>query len=175
MTQGFASASVYRVRQFFAAVTAGHLSEADQGLVERYLTPAQQRLFERMPANDQQHAIAVARTLLDWGWDGAEVVQAALLHDIGKTDGGLHLVYRVAIVLLQAVWPAGLRWLAGADAGWRRPFYVHLHHPEIGARLAAEAGSSPRVVDLILSHQSPFKSHADMNELAALQAADENS
>lgn len=172
MTQSLASTSVYRVRQFFAAVTAGHLSEADQGLVERYLSPAQQRLFERMPANDQQHAIAVAHTLLDRGWDGAEIVQAALLHDIGKADSGLRLVYRVAIVLLRAAWPAGLKWLAAADAGWRRPFHVHLHHPEIGARLAAEAGSASRVVELILLHQSPAASQGEMNELTALQAAD---
>ena len=175
MTQGLASASVYRVRQFVAAITAGHLSEADRNLIETHLSPAQQALFGQMPENDQQHAVVVARKLLDWGWRDTELIQAALLHDIGKADGGLRLAHRVLIVLLRALWPAGLSWLAGADAGWRRPFYVHLHHPEIGARRAAEAGSSPRVVDLILSHQSSFESHADTNELAALQAADENS
>ncbi len=175
MSRELAGAAAYRVRQFFAAVKAGSLSEADRALVQRYLTPAQLQLFERMPANDQQHAIAVASRLLDWGWHDQTLIQAALLHDIGKADGGLNLAYRVAIVLLRAFWPAGLEWLAASDTGWRRPFYIHHHHPEIGARLAAEAGSSPRVVELILQHQSPANTRGESGELMALKAADERS
>lgn len=174
MRRGTISAAAYRVQQFLAAVTAGQLSTADWALVARYLTPAQLALFKCLPENDQQHALAVARTLLDQGWKDTELIQAALLHDIGKMDSGLHLMYRVAIVLLRALWPAGLRWLAASDRGWRRPFHIHQHHPEIGARLAAEAGASPRVVELILHHQSPACGGADARELAALQAADEN-
>lgn len=166
-------AAVYRVRQFFAAVTAGQLSGADRVLVESYLTPAQQALFERMPQSDQQHAITVARTLLGWDWRDSDVIQAALLHDIGKADGGLG--YRVAIVLLRALWPAGLKRIAADDTGWHLPFHIHQHHPEIGARLAAEAGSSSRVVRLILLHQSPADMDDNTGTLAALKAADENS
>ncbi|MFQ5855651.1 MAG: HD domain-containing protein [Anaerolineae bacterium] len=169
-----AGAAAHRVRQFFAAVTAGQLSGADRSLVETYLTPAQRALFERMSANDRQHAIAVVRTLLARGWHGPDLIQAALLHDVGKADGGLHLGYRVAIVLLRAFWPTGLQWLAATDSGWRRPFHIHQHHPEIGARLAAEAGASPRVVELILRHQSPADGHESIRGLAALKAADES-
>lgn len=168
------SAAVYRARQFFAALTAGQLSQVDRALIESYLTPAQQVLFEQMPKNDQQHAVAVARTLLDQGWHEIDLIQAALLHDAGKADGGLHLGYRVAIVLLRKFWPAGLKWLAAGETGWRRPFHVHQHHPEIGAQLAAEAGASPRVVELILHHQSSPARHEGLTGLAALRAADES-
>ncbi len=174
MSRGLAGATAYRIRQFFAAVTASRLSEADRALVESHLTSAQQALFNRMPANDQRHAVAVARTLLGWGWHDTPLIQAALLHDIGKADSGLHLGYRVAIVLLRVFWPAGLEWLAASDTGWRRPFHVHQHHPEIGARLATEAGSSPRVVRLILQHQSPTDAGEDRDVLGALKAADES-
>lgn len=174
MSRSLTDATVYRVRQFFAAVVAGQISAADRTLLERYLTPAQRALFERMPESDQQHALAVARTLLDRGWSDTDLIQAALLHDVGKVSGGLHLGYRVAIVLLRVFWPAGLGWLASSERGWRRPFYVHQRHPEIGARLAAEAGASPQVVELISRHQSPASGHESISGLAALKAADES-
>lgn len=172
MSRSSLTATVYRVRQFFAAITAGHLSAADSDLLETYLAPAQQALFERMSENDQQHALAVARTLIDQGWRDADLIQAALLHDAGKIDGGLNLAYRVAIVLLRTFWPVGLERLA-VDSGWRRPFHVYQHHPQRGARLAAEAGSSDRVLELILRHQSPLGEHDNFKALAALKAADE--
>lgn len=170
-----AGAAVYRVRQFLMAITAGQLSEADRALVNTYLTPAQRALFERMSENDQQHAASVARTLLSQGWRDPYLIQAALLHDVGKADGGLHLGYRVAIVLLRAFWPAGLKWLATTNSGWRRPFHVHQHHPEIGARLVAQAGSSPWVAELVLRHQAPADGHESVRGLRALKAADESS
>lgn len=174
MGRSLTGAVVYRVRQFFAAITAGQLLETDQVLVEGYLTPAQQALFEQMPDSDQQHALAVARTLLDQGWSDLELIRAALLHDVGKAGGDLHLGYRVAIVLLRAFWPAGLKWLAATDGGWHRPFHIHQHHPEIGARLAAAAGASPQVIELILRHQSTVDRYEYGGRLAALQAADES-
>ncbi len=166
------SAAVYRGRQFFVALTATGLSQADRDLVEQYLSPAQQELFARMSHGDQQHAAAVARALIDEGWVDSELIQAALLHDVGKAGGGLSLGYRVAIVLLRAFWPAGLKWMAATDSGWRRPFYVHQQHPEIGAQRAADTGSSTRVVELIRHHQSPVRNGPYSRELGILQIAD---
>jgi hypothetical protein len=37
---------------------------------------------------------------------------------------------------------------------WRYPFYLSLHHPEIGADRAAAAGLDPRAVELIRAHQA---------------------
>lgn len=172
MGQRLTGAAFYRTKQFFAAVTARQLTQADQAIVQRYLSPAQRALFEQMPQNDQRHAVAVARSLIHCGWSDIELVQAALLHDIGKTNGGLHLGYRVVIVLLRTFWPAGLKRIAALDTGWRRPFHIHQQHPRIGAQMAAEAGSSPRVVELIAQHQLPLAAQEDTKELAALKIAD---
>jgi putative nucleotidyltransferase with HDIG domain len=163
------------VRQFLAALVARDLSASDRAFVARYLTPQQQALFERLAPADQQHAIAVARLLLDRGWADTALLQAALLHDIGKADSGLNLAYRTAIVLLRALWPAAFDRLAARDRGWRRPFYRHRHHPEHGACLVEAAGADPLVVELIRRHQEPLRtaprSHVE-RLLAALQAAD---
>ena len=169
-------AGVYRVRQFVSALRAGQLASQERAFVNRYLTPAQQALFERMSAQDQCHAVAVAHTLYQQGWRDVELLQAALLHDVGKAGSGLCLLHRVLIVLLQAFWPAGLAWLAKEDRGWRRPFYCHVHHPQIGARLAAAAGSSPSVIALISAHQTSVNGQLDQikEPLIALQAADNN-
>lgn len=174
MGRKLTDAAAYRVRQFLTALTARPLCQAERALVEQYLSPVQQALFQRMPRTDQKHAVSVARMLLDEGWSDTDLIQAALLHDVGKADGGLHLGYRVAIVLLRAFWPAGLKRIAATDTGWRRPFHIHQLHPEIGAQLAAEAGSSSRVVELILQHQSPVGEGEIEKALVALRLADES-
>jgi hypothetical protein len=178
MLESRAGRIVYRVRQFVGAVLAGSLPRADRAFVAQHLTTTQQTLFWRMPHSDQRHAMAVARSLLAQGWADRALLQAALLHDVGKSEGSVPLVYRAVIVLLRAVWPDALRRLADANTGWRRPFYVHARHPEIGARLALEVGSTTRVAQLIAQHQA-FSAQAsggrasEHDQLAALQAADE--
>ncbi|OQY26479.1 MAG: hypothetical protein B6243_14220, partial [Anaerolineaceae bacterium 4572_5.2] len=109
-------------------------------------------LFLRMSAADQQHAIAVLQSLRDRGEDHPPLLQAALLHDVGKAMGQ-PLFHRVAIVLLQTFWPAALVKLADAPLNncpvWRRPFVVHAQHPQIGADWAKEASCNSMTVALI--------------------------
>jgi len=102
---------------------------------------------------------------------------AALLHDVGKSGGGLRLWHRVLIVLIKALWPQLLDRLAEEEPrSWRYPFFVHQHHPELGAQLAQAAGCSTTTVALIRRHQepsanNPLSTHRD-KLLAALQEAD---
>lgn len=169
------AATAYRVWQFVNALAARGLTPSDRTFVARCLAPSQQALFERMAPADQQHAVAVARLLLEQGLTEPALLQAALLHDVGKANSGLNLAYRTTIVLLRTLWPAALDWLSARDAGWRRPFYRHRHHPERGARLAEAAGADPVAVELIRRHQDHQRrvpaSRID-RLLAALQAAD---
>lgn len=194
----------YRVSQFVAAVKAGlpgwagsgHLNSAGAGkLLDTVLTTSQQDLFKRMPAGDQQHALAVAETLQQAGYQQRALLQAALLHDVGKSIGQ-PLMHRVAIVLLQAFWPAALRRLEtpvatavlsqashplppdvlSHVAWWRRPFVVHARHPYVGAAWARAAGCEPLAVTLIARHQETINDPAGGSEaelLALLQWADE--
>ncbi len=188
-------AALYRAAQFFAALRAGLPGWAggkrvqDDGVVAAVLvTAAQRQLFDRMPANDRRHALAVARTLQETGFDHPALLQAALLHDVGKSIGQ-PLPHRVLIVLLEAFWPAALAWLSSLNArgrqpaslavlrvsAWRRPFVVHARHPVIGAIWADEVGCDPLAVRLIARHQDKLDHGPGDNEdklLAALQRAD---
>jgi hypothetical protein len=111
------------------------------------------------------------------GYDNPALLQAALLHDVGKSLGQ-PIIHRVLIVLLEAFWPAMLERLSTSPAragGWRRPFVVHAQHPAIGAEWAQSAGCDPLAVSLIARHQeilSPASTETEHELLAALQWAD---
>jgi hypothetical protein len=175
------AAARYRARQFFAMLKP-RVSAADRALVESVFESnrAALALFERMRPADQQHAIAVLRTVRQQTAIHPALAQAALLHDVGK-GLGQPLFYRVAIVLLNHFWPAGLARLAqGSLTGprWRRPFVVHARHPEIGADWAEAAGCEPLTVELIRRHQQPPAKPAttlfDQLHQALVEADDRN-
>lgn len=191
----------YRIFQFFAALKAylpgwagGGLTGADTSLITTILTtPGQRHLFERMPPNDQRHAVAVARTLQEAGRHQPALLQAALLHDVAKSMGQ-PIIYRVLIVLLKAFWPAMLARLSESNneqiangewyvkvehssiPHWRRPFVIHAYHPVIGADWAVQAGCDSLAVRLIARHQDSLTTAPVTVEeelLAALQWADD--
>lgn len=192
--------ALYRAGQFFAALRAtlpwwaggmrrGNLGADDRTLVNSILaTPEQQRLFVCMLLNDQRHAIAVAHTLRQAGYNHPALMQAALLHDVGKSLSQ-PIIHRVLIVLFEAFWPTALRWLSYESANrrmtnidslidniswWRRPFVVHAQHPAIGAAWAEKAGCDPLAVKLIVRHQDELSDEATEEQklLAALRWAD---
>jgi putative nucleotidyltransferase with HDIG domain len=166
--------AIYRIRQFVRA--AGSWVEPEDGAeARRHLPPAALSLFEAMPRYDRQHGRSVSWTLQEWGYTDPDLLAAALLHDAGKTvapGGRMRLWHRVAVVLMDAFWPA-LRASIGHDqpGSWRYPFFVHQRHPALGAELARQSGCSPRTVDLIRRHEEQVVQGED-RLLAALQAAD---
>ncbi len=112
-------------------------------------------LFEKMDKTDQKHAIAVLQTIRNWGELNSSLLQAALLHDVGKSLGQ-PLFHRVLIVLLATFMPKILHKFGNASlncVAWRRPFVIHAKHHEIGATWAREAGCDELVVCLIRHHQ----------------------
>lgn len=180
----------YRMGQFYQALTA-RVAEETVEQAMHVLPPEAHALFRRQTAQDQHHALAVYHALRQAGHTHPQLLAAALLHDAGKAAARLPAWQRAIIVLLDRCAPRllarlGRQALQGQTLslpnGWRRPFIVHVHHPEIGARWAKEAGCSPLAVALIRRHQDkpapgPFCAQGETAEenllLAALQAADD--
>ncbi|MCH7579927.1 MAG: HD domain-containing protein [Chloroflexi bacterium] len=162
-----ASRALYRSRQFFGSVRP----RVDEVLREQafaLLNDSQRTLFSSMTTRDQQHCLDVYNALREKGHDDSDLLVAALLHDAGK--GKIELWHRVAFVVLEATSPRLLDRFArpGNGGDWRQALHRCRNHPELGAELARQAGSSERVVKLISEHG------ADDRQMAALKAADES-
>jgi hypothetical protein len=129
-----------------ARLTAVDIAEANS-----HLSPTGQALFAMLSPMDQRHSLAVLRDLRRVGYTSPILLEAALLHDIGKTVARITIWHRVLFVLINRLSPSLLRKLANGRVkrGWRWSLYILLHHEEMGAELAAAAGCTTEVVDLI--------------------------
>jgi len=159
--------AVYRVRQFSAHLRA-QVAPAERALAHALLPTTATSLFDAMPVADQRHALDVVGRLREAEVDDPDLLAAGLLHDAAKSVR-LRLWHRVVVVLLEAVAPSGLERLASTNPGsWRYPFHLHLHHAQLSARAALDAGCSPRVAAFIIGMPDP----SDAQLEAALRAAD---
>ena len=157
--RGTAGRILRRVRQFARGITASVSAEELQQAA-RFLPPAGLARFRQMPVDAQRHSLNVLNSLQRAGWHDSDLAAAALLHDAGKlaaAEAGLafNAWVRTALVLLDALAPNLALRLTVDDAagGWRYLLHVHLAHPCIGARWAAEDGCSPLTCWLIAHHQ----------------------
>ncbi len=174
----------YRVRQFFAALLAAWLPLECDDLAAAHsrLPAAAWPLFLGMGRADQRHSLRVLRLIEETGEPAAPLAQAALLHDCAKGPSGVRLWHRVAAVLMKDFWPAYYAaWRNGPapdGPGWRYGLWAHLHHPQLGAQMAAAAGCSPEAVELIRRHQERYAAVSGGPQvaewLAVLQAVDDD-
>jgi hypothetical protein len=149
-------------------VTAS-VTDDEEALARSVLPASAWPLFEGMPVADRRHGLDVAERLRSDGWADPDLLAAALLHDAAKGHR-LRLWHRVGGVLLEALAPRLLRRLASSEpASWRYPWHLYLHHAELSARAAVEAGCSARTASFIRGTPSPDDRAADR----ALQLADE--
>lgn len=86
---------------------------------------------------DRRHAVGVARRVGE-----PSLLEAALLHDVGKVDSGLGTFARVVATLV------GSRARRGRMARYR-------NHPAIGARMLEAAGAAPLTVAWAAEHHLP--------------------
>jgi hypothetical protein len=155
--------SLYRVYQFFQALTAQKLTLHEKELISSLLTASQQTLFQRMITSDQRHSLHVMQTLAAKSNNNPDLLVAALLHDVGKSFHPLRLWERPVVVLIRHYRPgAAVRWGRQPGVkfwGWKRPFVIYEQHPEWGAKMAKEAGCSPLTIWLIRWHHSSLDGH----------------
>ena len=156
---------VAKVRQFRTHLRAS-VGPAERAGLDDWLTEPQLRLFDGMHVADRRHGLDVAATLRAEGVTDTDVLLAGLLHDAGKGQTGIWP--RVAYSLGQffGAWV----WRVGGVVPGLRTSLARLHeHAETSAVLAAEAGCSPRTVELIRHQGAPI----DPDAGRLLQLADD--
>jgi putative nucleotidyltransferase with HDIG domain len=157
---------LYRTRQVAQSLHERRTPVSDEFLAV-HLDARGQALFRTMSPRDQAHSMATAQRLLPHAGCDPDLVQAALLHDVGK--GPQTLMQRIAFVLLLATRADWLDLLTRNGAGTRGALYRSLHHSDLGAEMAGRIGCSRRVCELIAKHHQPPADDASR----ALQRADE--
>jgi len=172
----------YRARQFWdawhAKPTTGELAQGRE-----ILNPDQMALFSRMQPSDQAHSLAVMAQIKKSPACVPEtylhdLLVASLLHDVGKSRYPLSIWERVIIVICEAMFPSQVERLGAASPyGWRKAFVIAKMHPEWGASMAAEAGTTPLAVQLIREHQDLIPGETESISyqlLRRLQSADDD-
>lgn len=161
-----------RFRQFFRAFTV-HLSDRDEEFIDTYLTLPAKRLFLRQSAYDQCHAIHQTRLLLErTPLPDHTLVEAMLLHDVGKSLAPITLAHRVAHVLFSkkpSCYDAFMR-ISGRHH-LVRPLYVLRYHAALGADLVRHIELHERVAYLIEHHHDPMPQDEDLHFLQQIDAS----
>jgi hypothetical protein len=164
-----------RVRQFLRAVAA-RTRPPDDTAARELLAPPLYGLFERMSPEDRRHGLEMLRLVRAAGESEAVVLQAALLHDVGKAEAGIGLAHRILRVLLADRLPRVWGWLSGWPTGWQRPFWALANHPARGACWVESVGGDPLLGDLIRYHESlppeSWRASRQEERLLALARAD---
>ncbi|HRE47284.1 MAG TPA: HDIG domain-containing protein [Aggregatilineales bacterium] len=166
-----------RWRQGIRALSAG-LRPVEDTLAQTHLPPPLYTLYRELRRGERQHSLNVLRSLQTSGEAHPALLQAALLHDVGKSRTPFYLWERVIVVLANKAFPvAAHRWgTYHTPTGWRRPFVINVQHAQWGADMVREAGGDPLLVALIAAHPEPGAFRDDLEGatlLAALQKADD--
>jgi hypothetical protein len=103
--------------------------------VDEHLLAGERKLWVELNNQDRRHSALVARRFVVERPSATRAeIAGAILHDVGKIECRLGTWGRVVATV---VGPHGTR------------FVAYHEHEEIGARMAAQAGSDPATVELI--------------------------
>jgi hypothetical protein len=148
-------------RRFFAVACARDLSVEEQEWVADHLDGRGLDLFWAQPVADRRHAHDVARWVAGRAPERHDLIEAALLHDVGKRHSRLGPMGRTVATLLR-VFPL-------PEAG-RLGRYTR--HGALGAEELSARGYSGMVVAFAAWHHGPMPEGVDVDEWRLLAEAD---
>jgi hypothetical protein len=133
---------MHLVRRFFGSLSPKPPERDEEAWAEAQLLEGELALWRRMSNQDRRHSAIVGRRFVAARPEATRAELAgALLHDVGKIECGLGTFGRVAATLV------------GRHG---RRFTLYHDHEQIGADLAAVAGSDPATIDLIAERGPAF-------------------
>lgn len=156
----------WRLRSYYNRLRRGvlafvpHLIQPDEHLAHAVLTASEYGLFQQMDVRDKQHALWVAKALLEHHPRASDtLVAAALLHDVGKCDAPFRPLERIIVHLLaqqtkhyppnDALYAAPYPPAYPRQTGWRGAWQCKCHHERYGAERIAQAGGRKQVAAII--------------------------
>jgi len=149
---------MHLLRRFFGFLTAKPLSPSDQRHVADLLHPRLSRVFFAQRPEDQRHAFEVQARVQS----SQECTQAALLHDIGKTESGLGAVARSLATVCRGIGiPTSGRWSS------------YLDHGALGADMLADLEADDLAVAFTRFHPGPPPSNVERADWRRLEDADD--
>lgn len=148
---------MHLIRRFLGFILAKPLTPSEQQQVRNLLDPPLARAFFAQRPEDQRHGFQVQQRIGAAG----EVGEAALLHDVGKTQSNLGAVSRSLATIGSAL---GL----SVSGSWNE----YLDHGPIGAEMLAELNASNLSVGFAQSHPGEAPPDVDPEQWRLLEEAD---
>lgn len=148
---------LHLVRRFFGFLTARPLSPIEQVFVNESINSELRELFYTQRMEDQRHAVDVASRVAG----DPDVIEAALLHDIGKTQIRLGAVQRSLATL----------WFATSLPIWGDWLRYRDHGP-IGATLLETHGAGTLAISFARYHPGEPQAPHDRDHWSSLEQAD---
>jgi hypothetical protein len=132
---------MHRVGQFWRHASA-RVTPQERANAERVLGPLAILFFE-LPINDQRHGLDVLETITRLeGRPSPLLQQAALLHDLGKSEAHFSVIERSLTVFLRAVSPKTLKALQRSRPAFARRYEIYADHARIGGERLRAAGAA---------------------------------
>lgn len=148
-------------RRFFGVLRAAPLRPGEQARIAGWLHPSEAKLFWDQAPADQRHAFDVAMTVATARPGDAELVKAALLHDVGKRHVRLGAFGRSLATLMEMA-------RLPLPARYRR----YREHGALGAEDLVGIGLSGIIVEFARRHPGPAPHGVEPSRWQALLAAD---
>ena len=146
-------------RRFFGSLRPGGPPRAEAEWASGQLLPSELVLWRSMSGPDRRHSVVVARRVeVRLGHEATrEVLAAALLHDVGKTQAGLGTYGRVIATVSGAAVARDPETIKAwtRTRGFTRRVGLYLQHPKLGGDLLGMAGSDPLTEAWTRQHHSP--------------------